>query len=200
MTDPASFGARLQRQREQRGISLRSIADSTKVSASYFAALERGDCARWPAGIYSRAFVRGYAEAIGLDPDTVASDFFQCYPALAAPAAQPAPAPPHPARPAERAINSTRTGLRLMLADSPRDRARERATRLLRVVTELGALLVLAAIVAAANGRFWMALSVALVTRQIVAALTVRSTGALQTLASEVDASPAPLPDVELVS
>ncbi len=189
MREPASFGARLRQQREERGISLRSIADSTKVSVSYFAALERGDCSRWPAGVYSRAFVRGYAEAIGLDPDTVASDFFHCFPELAAPAHSPTPQAP---------ITGGRTELRLMLADSPGARARERAFRTLRVLTELGAMLVLAAIIGAANGQFWMALAIALVTRQIVGALTVAPAGDLHAPLKEVDAPSAPLPDAEL--
>ncbi len=198
MREPASFGARLRQQREERGISLRSIADSTKVSASYFAALERGDCSRWPAGVYSRAFVRGYAEAIGLDPDTVASDFFQCFPELASPAAYPPTAATVPSMSSPAGvITGGRTELRLMLADSPGARARERAFRTLRVLTELGAMLVLAAIIGAANGQFWMALAIALVTRQIVGALTVAPAGDLHAPLKEVDAPAAPLPDAE---
>jgi transcriptional regulator with XRE-family HTH domain len=199
LREPASFGARLKGQREQRGVSLRSIADSTKISASYFAALERGDCSRWPAGVYSRAFVRAYAEAIGLDPDTVASDFFHCYPALAVPASQTASAASRPRDAAPSALAAPRTNLRLGLVESPADRARERGTKLRRVVTELGAVLALAGIIGAANGQFWMALAVALATRQIVGALTIAPGAELETVAEEVDASPAPLPDAEPV-
>lgn len=200
MTDPAAFGARLRRQREQRGISLQTIADSTKVGASHFAALERGDCSHWPAGVYSRAFVRAYAEAIGLDPDTVASDFFQCHPALAmAATAAYAPASRQLAPSTEPAVSVARGELRLMLEDTASERVREHAARLLRVLMELAAILVAAAIIGAVNGQFWMALAIALVTRQIVGALTIPRRSALQTLATEVDPSPA-LPDAELVS
>jgi hypothetical protein len=56
-------------------VTLEAIAKSTKVSASLFAALERGDCSRWPGGVYSRAYIRAYAQAIGMDPDEAVEDF-----------------------------------------------------------------------------------------------------------------------------
>lgn len=75
MSERHVFGERLKRHRERRGVTLQAIAQATKISASLFAALERGDCSRWPAGVYSRAYVRAYAEAIGLDPEEVVEDF-----------------------------------------------------------------------------------------------------------------------------
>jgi cytoskeletal protein RodZ len=80
MTDPRSFGAWLQRERERRGITLRSIADRTKIGAALLQGLERGDLSRWPGGIYRRAFVRGYAEAVGLDADLVLANFECVFP------------------------------------------------------------------------------------------------------------------------
>jgi transcriptional regulator with XRE-family HTH domain len=70
-----AFADRVRRQRERRGVSLEEIAKATKIPASLFAALERGDCSRWPAGVYSRAYLRAYAEAIGLDPTEAVDDF-----------------------------------------------------------------------------------------------------------------------------
>ena len=61
------FGPRLRHERERREISLKSIADNTKISRSLLEALERDDVSRWPTGIFRRAFVRSYAEAIGLN-------------------------------------------------------------------------------------------------------------------------------------
>jgi cytoskeletal protein RodZ len=75
VSERRAFGDRARRQRERRGVSLESIAKATKVPASLFAGLERGDCARWPGGVYSRAYVRAYAEAIGLDPNEAVEDF-----------------------------------------------------------------------------------------------------------------------------
>lgn len=69
------FGERLKRHRERQGITLQAIANTTKVAASLFAGLERGDCSRWPAGLYARAYVRSYAEAIGLNANETVEEF-----------------------------------------------------------------------------------------------------------------------------
>ncbi len=80
MTDRDQFGPCLRRERERRGISLQDIADRTKIGASLFVALERNDFSRWPGGIYRRAFVRAYAEAIGLDADRTVRDLVRLFP------------------------------------------------------------------------------------------------------------------------
>lgn len=74
-----ALGERLKRQRERRGITLESISQATKVAASLYAGLERGDCSRWPAGLYGRAYARAYAEAIGMNADEVVEDFTSAY-------------------------------------------------------------------------------------------------------------------------
>jgi transcriptional regulator with XRE-family HTH domain len=89
VTTRLEFGEWLRRQREKRGITLKAIADQTKVSAALFAALERGDCSRWPSGIYSRAWVRNYAVAIGLDPDVTTERFTHCFAETAFPDPEP---------------------------------------------------------------------------------------------------------------
>ena len=74
MTD---FGGKLRLARERRGISLRQIAASTKISASALEALERNDTSKLPGGIFSRAFVRSYAAEVGLDPDETVREFLE---------------------------------------------------------------------------------------------------------------------------
>src|SRR6185295_117575 len=74
MPDPA-FGTWLARERERRGVSLKTISDQTKVSLPLLEGLEAGDLSRWPAGIFRRAFVRSYASAVGLDPEDVIARF-----------------------------------------------------------------------------------------------------------------------------
>ena len=91
VTARLEFGEWLRRQRERRGISLAAIADQTKISASLFAALEKGDCSRWPSGIYSRAWIRNYALTIGLDPDDVGERFSTCFAQTAFPDPEPQP-------------------------------------------------------------------------------------------------------------
>ena len=75
VSERRAFGDRVRRQRERRGVTLEAIARATKIPASLFAGLERGDCSRWPAGVYSRAYVKAYAEAVGLDPNETVEDF-----------------------------------------------------------------------------------------------------------------------------
>ena len=69
------FGGRLRQARELRGISLRQVAASTKISAAALEALERNDISKLPGGIFSRAFVRSYAAEVGLDPDRTVREF-----------------------------------------------------------------------------------------------------------------------------
>jgi cytoskeleton protein RodZ len=75
------FGAKLRDARERRGVSLRQIANATKISIGALEALERNDASRLPGGIFSRAFVRSYAIEVGLDPDTAIQEFVAQFPA-----------------------------------------------------------------------------------------------------------------------
>ena len=67
LVTPEAFGERLRRSRDRLGISLQAIADETKIGRRLFSDLERGDCSRWPAGIYARAYMRSYARMIALE-------------------------------------------------------------------------------------------------------------------------------------
>ncbi len=64
---------------------MKDLANRTKISASLLAGMERGDCSRWPGGIYSRAWVREYASAIGLDAEQIAASFSNCFAHVAFP-------------------------------------------------------------------------------------------------------------------
>jgi cytoskeletal protein RodZ len=77
---PGGFGGRLRDARERRGVSLRQIANATKISVGALEALERNDISRLPGGIFSRAFVRSYAIEVGLDPDATIQDFIAQFP------------------------------------------------------------------------------------------------------------------------
>jgi cytoskeletal protein RodZ len=74
------FGMRMKQTREERGVSLRQIADATKISVGALEALERNDISRLPGGIFSRAFVRSYAIEIGLDPEQTVREFLVQFP------------------------------------------------------------------------------------------------------------------------
>ena len=77
---PGDFGTMMKRARETRGMSLRQIADVTRISVSALEALERNDISRLPGGIFSRAFVRSYAVQVGLDPEQTVRDFMARFP------------------------------------------------------------------------------------------------------------------------
>jgi cytoskeleton protein RodZ len=84
----SDFGGKLRLARERRGISLRQIAANTKISVAVLEALERNDISKLPGGIFSRAFVRSYAVAVGLDPDETVREFLDRFQAEPAPSSE----------------------------------------------------------------------------------------------------------------
>jgi cytoskeleton protein RodZ len=70
-----AFGTKLKRAREASGVALRDISLTTKISVAALEALERNDFSRLPGGIFSRAFIRSYANAVGLDPEATVQEF-----------------------------------------------------------------------------------------------------------------------------
>ena len=80
MSERETFGPRLRRERERRGISLETIATRTNVSIELWMGLESNDFSKWPGGLFARAFVRDYATCLGLDADDVIDDFCRLYP------------------------------------------------------------------------------------------------------------------------
>ena len=90
-----SFGERLQREREMRGITLEEIADSTKIGTRSLRALEREDFDKLPGGIFNKGFVRAYARYLGIDEEQAVADFL----AAAGEPEQPLPSPVPKARP-----------------------------------------------------------------------------------------------------
>ena len=75
----ASFGENLRQQRELRGISLRDIAEATKISVRFLQALENDRVDILPGGIFRRSFVREYARFVGLDAERMVSDFLHAH-------------------------------------------------------------------------------------------------------------------------
>src|SRR5499426_2539673 len=74
------FGSKLREARERKGVSLREIANATKISVRALEALERNDISHLPGGIFSRSFVRAYAVQAGLNPDETVDDFVRQFP------------------------------------------------------------------------------------------------------------------------
>ena len=71
----ATFGEDLRREREIRGISLKEIADATKISKRFLEALERNDHKTLPAPVFTRGFVREYARYVGLNAEEMVNRY-----------------------------------------------------------------------------------------------------------------------------
>jgi cytoskeletal protein RodZ len=80
MSERDTFGPRLRRERERRGITLETIAAVTNVSIDLWKGFEENDLSRWPKGLFARAFVRDYAKAVGLNAEEVVDDFCRLFP------------------------------------------------------------------------------------------------------------------------
>jgi transcriptional regulator with XRE-family HTH domain len=80
MTPQETFISRLRRHRERNHISLEEIVSQTRIKREQLEAFERGDLESWPRGIYARAWVRGYASVIGLDPIDTVDEFCKLFP------------------------------------------------------------------------------------------------------------------------
>jgi cytoskeleton protein RodZ len=70
-----SFGERLRREREMRGITLDEISASTKIARRHLESLETDHFDALPGGIFNRGFVRAYARYLGIDEDQAVADY-----------------------------------------------------------------------------------------------------------------------------
>ena len=88
-----SFGENLRRERDVRGVSLREIAEGTKISVRFLQALEEDRLDMLPGGLFPRAFVRQYALFLGLDPEKIITEFVAAHGQPTVPERKIAPAP-----------------------------------------------------------------------------------------------------------
>ncbi len=70
----ADVGTRLREERERRGIGIDEIEAETRIRAKFLLAIEEGRFDVLPGPAYVRAFVRGYAEQLGLDPQELVAE------------------------------------------------------------------------------------------------------------------------------
>jgi cytoskeleton protein RodZ len=73
--ESGNFGDWLRRQREVREISLRDIAERTKISFRYLEAMEADRFDLLPAPVFAKGFLREYARYVGLSPDDVVNHY-----------------------------------------------------------------------------------------------------------------------------
>jgi transcriptional regulator with XRE-family HTH domain len=173
---PDSLGARLRAERERRNISIASIAESTKILGALLEGMEQDDVSRWPTGLYRRAFIRAYSQAIGLDPEPVVREFIERFPDP-----EDVPAPPQAAvAPAAPAVRTGR-GLRLTLADhrwsfAPLDLIDEIRRRVSAVALDAFVLGVVSLTLFLVLGSFWAPLAVTAVVYYVGSILVLGNT------------------------
>lgn len=71
----ARLGEALRAERERRGLSLDQAAEDTRIREKFLRALESGDYQTLPGTVYTRGFLRNYAEYLGLDADELITQF-----------------------------------------------------------------------------------------------------------------------------
>jgi len=98
------FGEKLRKQREQRGLELEAISNTTKISIRMLRALEEEHFQQLPGGVFNRGFVRAYARQVGLDEEEAIADYVTALRESMLPdfrAPEPEPSPVDPAEPAD---------------------------------------------------------------------------------------------------
>lgn len=80
MSPQETFVTRLRRHRQRCRISLDEIAAETRVKKELLEALEKNDFSEWPRGLYARAWIRAYANSVGIDPGDTVDEFCRLFP------------------------------------------------------------------------------------------------------------------------
>ena len=134
-----AFGSRLRTQRERQGVTLESIADSTKIKRSLLERLEDGDASRWPRGGTGRAYIRDYVCAIGLPTEPLVAEFARLFPEDGSPVSEDVAA-------------LAQEPMRLTFAQEPDTRVRHLAAQAASGIAELAAVGVLGGIASLYSG------------------------------------------------
>ncbi len=73
----ASIGQELKRERELRGISLKEIADYTRINIRFLRALEEDRLDILPEKFFTRGIIRSYAKYLGLDEQSTLNTYLE---------------------------------------------------------------------------------------------------------------------------
>lgn len=79
----SDLGQQLKEARLARGLSLDDVQEMTKIRKRYLEAIEAGDYKVLPGSFYVRAFIKTYAEAVGVDADELLNEHKQHVPEVA---------------------------------------------------------------------------------------------------------------------
>jgi cytoskeletal protein RodZ len=70
-----TLGEKLRQAREERGISIREVAEQTRISSLYLESIENDNFKPLPGGIFNRGFVKSYAKFVGVDENEALQDY-----------------------------------------------------------------------------------------------------------------------------
>lgn len=63
------IGSTLKTRREEMGISLKEVENTTSIRSNYLGAIEEGDMAKLISPVYAQGFIKQYSQFLGLDAD-----------------------------------------------------------------------------------------------------------------------------------
>ncbi len=79
-TEVAEFtGMAIRVLREQTRLTIRNVADTTKIGSRYLEYIELENFAKLPPRAYLRGFLLQYAKILGVDPERLAADYLKRY-------------------------------------------------------------------------------------------------------------------------
>ena len=76
----ADIGDKLRSAREAKGLLIEDIEKATKIQGRYLTAIEQNDFDKLPGDFYVRAFIRQYAQIVGLDGKKLLSEYHEDIP------------------------------------------------------------------------------------------------------------------------
>jgi hypothetical protein len=74
-----SFGEILRREREMREVTLNEVTVATRIPPRFMEAFEREEWEKLPGGVFNRGFVRAIARYLGLNEETLLSEYDLAY-------------------------------------------------------------------------------------------------------------------------
>ena len=72
-------GPAIKARRESAGLTIRNVADMTKIGSRYLEYIESEQFERLPARPYLRGFLLLYAQALGCDSERMVADYLKRY-------------------------------------------------------------------------------------------------------------------------
>ncbi len=73
------LGEILKNKREESGLDLREVASTLRFQYEYLNALEHEDLTRLPPDVYVKAYIRGYAKLLNIDPLPLLDDYAELW-------------------------------------------------------------------------------------------------------------------------